>query len=135
MVFVLRGDYYYICGGDEGTKMFKLPIKCLVGMFFDKDKRILFLNVSGSSWHKASYYIEGESTGYEVIYLPKGFLMPLPRLWDNLTEDKIKSYNLWCHLFIRLSRRIPEGYNLTYILAHKNNPAIIDLDLTLSENN
>ena len=72
--FILKGKYYYIYGGEEGTQVYKLHESRIVSTLFDTERMEIFLQIIGRTWDHAKYCIEGDFLAYGVIYLPKAIL-------------------------------------------------------------
>ena len=71
VAFILKGVYYYIYGGKEGTQVYKLHKNQIVSTLFDTERRGTFLQTIGGIWDHARYCIEGDFAGYGVVFLPK----------------------------------------------------------------
>ena len=127
VAFVLKGKYYYMYGGEEGTQVYKLHKNRIVNILFDTERKETFLQTIGGTWDHARYCIEGDFAGYGVVFLPKVILKNPSDMWDNRSKSEIEDLPMWDHPFIDIGQDIPATHNLANSIVELDNPQIIDI--------
>lgn len=87
----------------------------------------MFLEIIGEKWDQAKYCLEGDISGYSVIFLLKVILKNPSNMWDTIAIDKIKSLEMWDHPFVEIRDNIPATHNLVFIVIEVDNPRIRDI--------
>ena len=127
IAFILKGEHYYIYGGEERTRVYKLHKNRIADTLFDEVRRETFLETIGATWDHARYCIEGDFAGYGVVFLPKVILKNPSDMWDNRSINDIENFQMWEHPFIEIGEDIPETHNLAYSVVDLDDPEIIDI--------
>ena len=82
VAFIIKGDHYYIYGGEEYTQIHRLHKRKFTNTLFNVEKRELLLQIIGETWDHAKYCLKGDFSGYSVIFLPKVILKNPSNMWD-----------------------------------------------------
>ena len=127
IAFILKGEFYYIFGGEGTSPIYKIRQEVAEEAFFEEENRNTLLSVITASWEKAVYCVEDDYVGHQVIFIPKAILRDPSDMWDEMSIDEIKGQNIWEHGFIDIQDPIPRNQLLAYSIVELKDPGIIDV--------
>lgn len=127
IAFILKGEFYYIYGGEETSPIYKIKKDQAEVILFDEEKRESLLSMITGAWHRAVYCVEGDYVGHRVIFLPKVILRNPSDIWDAMSIREIEELPMWEHPIIDLEDPITGNHPTAHSVVEINDPNIIDV--------
>lgn len=125
-----REENFYGFGGERNATVFKISERFLARAFWEFSEGLLNL-IAGGSWHNVSWTDpnnpEDEMDTFNV-FVPKLFLRPVCRAWDNLSFQQIAGLDALLHPVIQADDDFPDGHKLAYRVVDLNLDRVTDGD-------